>query len=128
MITEAGPEVSYALRDAAVYWEVLYRLIPIALVGGFVAMIINFKSVMSAPTWARRLGLCVYVAAVGCIAAGVAALGLSLFVSGPSQELQILAGALAGSSGQKIFDVYARRIFGLYTRSGDASGGKGGGL
>ncbi|MDR2051133.1 MAG: hypothetical protein LBQ63_05105 [Deltaproteobacteria bacterium] len=119
-------EVEYALRDASIYWEVLHRLIPIAMVGGFVAMTINFRTILRAPTWARRLGLCVYVAAVGFIGAGVAALGLSLFIQSPSQETQILVAALAGSSGQKIFDIYARRIFGVYTRANDVSGDEGG--
>jgi hypothetical protein len=108
-----------SLADAAVYWDILYRLIPIALVGGGVAMTINMQRVMSAPTWARRLGMCLYVAAVGCVAAGVAALGLSLFLRAPSQEMQILAGALAGSSGQKIFDIYSRKLFGLRSRTSD---------
>lgn len=112
-----------AISDAAVYWDTLARLTPLALFGGVVAMILNLMRAVRCRKWLCRIILCLYVFCVGCISAMVAALGISLFVPRPTPEIELLAAAVAGSSGQKIFDIYAWRIFGSYM--GDRRGNPG---
>lgn len=108
---EAKKTVSL-LSDASTYWKILANLIPLSLVGGVVAMALNLSTILQERTWLRRILGCVCVVAVGCVSAGVAALGLSLFITRPSPELQIVSSAVAGSMGQRVFDIYGRRIFG----------------
>lgn len=112
-----GPdEVGQVSKSASQYWDVLARIVPITVVGGGVAVVVNLMSIAHERTWLRRLLSTVSVLSVGCVAAGVAALGLRLFMPAATPEIELLAGALAGSSGQKIFDIYARKLFGLRTR------------
>lgn len=120
---QIGPEevkaTTGAISDADVYWRILARLLPIVFVGGLVAMIVNLTTILHERTWARRLCTCLTCIAVGCVAAGVAALGLSLFIARPSPELELVSAAVAGSGGQKIFDIYGQRLFGRYYRTAD---------
>lgn len=107
------------VRTASDYWEVLYRIVPIAVVGGVVAMIVNIIRIAHERTWARRALATVSVVCVGCVSAAAAALGLKLFLPNPTPEIELLAGAIAGSSGQKIFDIYARKLFGFRSQISD---------
>ncbi len=106
-------ELDTIARTASDYWDILSRIVPIAVVGGVVAMVVNILRIAYERTWMRRLLALVSVVSVGCVSAGAAALGLKLFLLTPTPEVELLAGAIAGSSGQKIFDIYARKLFGL---------------
>jgi len=112
-------DVNEVVKTASDYWDILCRLTPISIVGGVVAMVINFAKIVHEHTWVARIVMLVSVVSVGCVGAGAAALGISLFVTNPSKELELLAGALAGASGQKVFDIYSRRLFGISTRKDD---------
>lgn len=105
-----------AARTAADYWTVIYRVVPLVLVGGFVSFVINLLKITHEPTWRGRLLLLASVISVGCVAAGVSALGLQLFMSNPTVEIELLAASIAGSSGQKVFDIYSKKLFGLTPR------------
>lgn len=83
------------------------------------ALVSNLSRIAKERVWARRIFMCLSVVSVGCMGAGVAALGLTMFITDPSVEMELLAGAIAGSSGQKIFDIYSRRLFGRKTREDD---------
>lgn len=110
------------ISEASVYWGILKNLLPLTLVGGVTAMATNFSRILKKYTWGERVLTSVSVVGVGCVAAGVATLGLSLFLKQPTPELQIVASSVAGATGQKIFDVYAARILGrLYTEANDTS-------
>lgn len=112
-------ELEQIARTAQDYWDVLSRIAPIAIVGGVVAMVVNLLRIAHERTWMRRLLATLSVVSVGCVSAGVAALGLQFFLQAPTPEVELLAGAIAGSSGQKIFDIYARKLFGLRHRISD---------
>lgn len=101
-----------ATRTATEYWEALCRIIPISIVGGFVSVVTHLNKIAAEKTWLRRIFVCLSVIGIGCVAGGVAVLGITLFLPAPTPELEILAGALAGAAGQKTFDVYWIRIFG----------------
>lgn len=111
-----GPEelktTTRALSDADVYWQILRNVLPLSIVGGVVAMTVNLAKIFREKTWCRRLLSCLCVVSVGCVSAGVAGLGLGLFVHQVSPELQIVSSAIAGSWGQRVFDVYGRKLFG----------------
>lgn len=111
--------ITQTARSAVDYWEVLRRLVPIVIVGGSVGLCTNLAKIAHEKTWLRRLFMCVSVVSVGCVAAGASALGIELFIRNPSPEIELLVGACAGASGQKMFDIYSRRIFGLQTRYSD---------
>lgn len=102
------------ISEASVYWGILKNLLPLALVGGVTAMVTNFSHILKKYTWGERILISVSVVGVGCVAAGAAALGLSLFLKQPTPELQIVASSVAGATGQKIFDVYGSRILGRF--------------
>lgn len=111
-----------AISEASVYWGILQNLLPLTLVGGVTAMATNFSRILKKYTWGERALTSVSVVGVGCVAAGVAALGLSLFLKHPTPELQIVASSIAGATGQKVFDVYGSRILGrLYSETKDVS-------
>jgi hypothetical protein len=108
------------ISEASVYWDILKNLLPLTLVGGVTAMATNFSRILKKYTWGERILTSVSVVGVGCVAAGVATLGLSLFLKQPTPELQIVASSVAGATGQKIFDVYGSRILGrFYTEAKD---------
>lgn len=110
------------ISEASVYWGILKNLLPLTLVGGVTAMATNFSRILKKYTWGERLLTSVSVVGVGCVAAGVATLGLSLFLKQPTPELQIVASSVAGATGQKIFDVYGSKLLGrFYTEAKDAS-------
>lgn len=113
-------ELDAVARAASDYWEVLYRIVPIIVVGGAVAMVVNIIRIACERTWARRALAAVSVVCVGCVSAGAATLGLKLFMPSLSPEIELLAGAIAGSSGQKIFDIYAQKLFGFHSRISDS--------
>lgn len=102
------------IKTAQEYWTLFNNLLPIAVAGGFSAMAVNLLRIAHERTWVSRLIMLFSVIAVGCVAACIGALGISLFVPAPSAEIELLVGALAGSSGQKIFDIYTTRLFGRY--------------
>lgn len=107
-------------KTAAEYWVVLRRIVPLIFVGGLVSLIINFMRIAHEPTWLGRICAGITTIAIGCIAAGTAALGIELFLHESTIELELMIAAIAGAGGQKIFDVYARRIFGFQnTRATD---------
>lgn len=102
------------IKTAETYWQLFNNLLPIAIAGGFSAMAVNLLRIAHEKTWVSRIIMLFSVIAVGCVAACIGALGISLFVPNPSAEVELLVGALAGSSGQKIFDIYTTRLFGQY--------------
>lgn len=102
------------ISNADVYWQILQDLIPLAFVGGTVSVVLNLAKILHEKTWVRRIISTICVVAVGFISAGVAALGLSLFIHSATPEIQIVSAAISGSAGQRIFDVYGRRIFGKH--------------
>lgn len=115
LITEAFAATStMTVHDAEIYWEILYNSIPLSIVGGLTAMIMNLNNIMSESSWLKRIAGAVCVVLVGGVAAGVAALGLGLFIASPKPEIQIVASAIAGSTGQRLFDIYGHKIFGRY--------------
>ncbi len=107
-----------AARTASDYWDVLARIVPIAFVGGIVAVCVNLLRIMHEHTILRKLCTFIAVISIGCVSAGVAALGIELFVQTATPEIELLFGAIAGSSGQRIFDMYAKRLFGVHHFSG----------
>lgn len=110
------------ISEASVYWGILKNLLPLTLVGGVTAMATNFSRILKKYTWGERVLTSVSVVGVGCVAAGVATLGLSLFLKQPTPELQIVASSVAGATGQKIFDVYGSKLLGrFYTEAKDVS-------
>lgn len=110
------------ISEASVYWGILKNLLPLTLVGGVTAMATNFSRILKKYTWGERLLNSVSVVGVGCVAAGVATLGLSLFLKQPTPELQIVASSVAGATGQKIFDAYGSKLLGrFYTEAKDAN-------
>lgn len=102
------------ISSADVYWQILQDLIPLSFVGGVVAVVLNLAKIFSEQTWVRRILSTMCVVAVGFVSAGVAALGLSLFIHSATPEIQIVSAAISGSAGQRIFDVYGRRLFGKH--------------
>lgn len=119
-MTPIGPDdMTRATRTACDYMTVLKHILPVMGVGGFVAFVMHLRQLTYAHTWARRIALCASIIGVGCVSGGVAVLGLSLFLPSPTVEFDLVAAAVAGSAGQKTFDIYGRRLFGWKTRSTD---------
>lgn len=108
-----------SVRTAVDYWDVLHRLVPITIVGGLVGLVTNLIRIAHEKTWMRRVLVCCSVVSVACVSAGAAALGIELFLQPTSPEIELLAASIAGASGQKMFDIYSRRIFGIQTRHTD---------
>ena len=84
-------DVQNAARTASDYWSVLHRVAPIAVVGGVVALVSNLSRIAKERVWARRIFMCLSVVSVGCMGAGVAALGLTMFITDPSVEMACLS-------------------------------------
>lgn len=97
--------------QATDYLDVLYRIGPIIAIGGIVAMITHLHQIVEQKTWLRRIFTALSVVGVGCVAGGIVVLALPLFWPNPSAEVDILASAVAGSAGQKGFDVIMEKIF-----------------
>ena len=98
------------------YIAALVRILPVMGVGGLVAVVTQSRVIVMQRTWTRRLLMCLSVLSVGCVSGGVAVLGLSLFFPYPTIEVDLVAAAVAGSTGQKIFDDYSHKLFGFCTR------------
>jgi hypothetical protein len=107
------------IRTAAEYWDLIHRIVPVAVVGGATAVIVNLVHIAREQTWICRIFMCLQVVGIGCVAAGASVLGLSFFVETPTMETQLLAASISGSSGQKIFEIYGRRLFGLQNTRGN---------
>ena len=121
-----GENVKEVVKTAASYWEVLSRMIPVTIVGGLVGFATNLMRIAHEPTLWGRLLMCISVVSVGCVAAGASVLGTTLFLDNPTVEVELLIASIAGASGQKMFDIYARRIFGVQgTRHTDKRPGEG---
>lgn len=102
---------------AVPYWDILYRLVPILLVGGVVSVGTNFSDIIiHEKSIYKRIMQFVPTFLVGCTAAGISVLGLSLFVTRPTPELELLSAAVAGIGGRKVIDIYVYRLFGNYAR------------
>lgn len=106
------------ISDARVYWEILLNLWPLICIGGIVAVTTNMAKIKGGGSGYKIVWSLLSVASVGCVSAGVAALGLSLFVTRPSPELQMVSSAIAGSMGQRVFDFYGARLFGAAFKHG----------
>lgn len=107
------PETQDVVKTACDYWVVLARITPVAIVGGFVAFVTNLLRIAHEPSWVGRVLTFISVVSIGCVAAAASALGIELFLIEPSVEIELLVASIAGSSGQKIFDIYAGKLFGL---------------
>jgi hypothetical protein len=117
---EINKVVAESAKTAADYWSVLHRILPIAFVGGFVGLVTNLVRVAHEKTWTGKALACVSVVAVGCVAAGVSALGIGLFLTDAPIDIDLVVASIGGASGQKMLDIYARRIFGFQnTRATD---------
>ena len=58
-------ELDTIARTASDYWDILSRIVPIAVVGGVVAMVVNILRIAYERTWMRRLLALVSVVSVG---------------------------------------------------------------
>ena len=120
MDPETDKAIAESAKTAADYWTVLHRIYPLMVVGGIVGLITNFMRIAHERSWRGKIFTFITVISVGFIAAGTTALGLELFIVSPTLEIELLCASVAGSTGQKMFDLYARRIFGLQnTRATD---------
>lgn len=111
-----SPKDIASVKAASDYVEILIRIVPVMCVGGTVAVITQLRHIAEQRTWARRTLMCLSVLGVGCVSGGLAVLGLSLFLPTPTVEFDIVAAAVAGSAGQKTFDIYGYKIFGWKLR------------
>ena len=102
------------VKTAADYMTVLYRVGPLAVIGGTVALFTSLMSILRFRGWSSRFFSIIVSMGVGSIAACIAVLGLPLLPFRPTIELEIVVAALAGSSGLKIFDIYGRKFFGKH--------------
>lgn len=107
------------MRTAADYWQVLVRVIPVALFGGITAMTLNLFKIAREKTWLHRILMIIAVSSTGALSAVIGVLGISLFLPGTSPEVDIVIAGVCGSLGQRTFDIYGRRIFNLQTRTTD---------
>lgn len=113
MALPIDPEEVNNARTAADYIERLIQILPVMGVGGVVAVLTQGHRIFLQRTWPRRIFMCLSVVGVGFVSGGIAVLGLSLFLPAPTVEFDILAAAVAGSAGQKTFDIYSRKLFGI---------------
>ena len=109
---EKVTQAAQATKSAAGYWEIIMRVAPVSILGGIVAFLVNLNRITNEDTWKGRLLTFVSVIGVGLVVSGVAVLGLSLWFNSPTAEIDVVVGCIAGASGQKVFDIYSRRLFG----------------
>lgn len=112
------------LHQAGEYVGVFWRTFPLVIIGGLMALALNFSKVMEMRPWIAKLYTLISVVVVGGAAAFVAVLCIPLFpewfwVAVPkTPESDMVIAAIAGSCGQKVFDVLAWRLFRVERRNG----------
>jgi hypothetical protein len=106
-------------RAASQYWAVLSGLLPVFIIGGLVAMITNLRKVHALPSKQRMAVELVMTGMIGGVAALVAVACLPLMWDGSTPTMEIAIAALAGSYGQKTFDLLRIKLL----RPGDGNNG-----
>lgn len=110
-------ETTRITREAADYLTILIRIGPIIAVGGVVAVITHIHQIIEQSTVLKKILTGLSVLGVGCVSGGVVVLALPLLWGNPTPEMDILAAAIAGSAGQKGFDLIAKRFLGQLSTS-----------
>lgn len=106
-------------REASEYWAAAYNLLPVAIIGGLVAMATNLRKIYAMQGYKRRLAELGLTGLVGGLAAAMAVAILPLVFDGPSTNMEIAIAALAGSYGQKTFDMLTDKVLGKRGRRHD---------
>lgn len=91
------------------YWLELLNLWPLIMIGGVMAVITNLRKLSELPTGKRVLIELFITVAIGMGAALVAVGVLPLFFENINPKVEIGVAGLAGSIGQKSFDML--RVF-----------------
>lgn len=102
-------------KNAQEVWLALYNLLPFVIIGGFAAMVTKVKKIYALPLNPRRRLLeLVITGLVGGMVALVAVAVLPLVFDSDhtNTHLEIAAATLAGSYGQKIYDIILGRVLG----------------
>jgi hypothetical protein len=100
------------IREAGEYWRALYNLLPVFVVGVMVAMTTNLRKIYALPSWQRIIAELILAGMIGGVAAMAAVALLPLVWDGTNPSVEIAIAALAGSYGQKTFDLLTKRIIG----------------
>ena len=103
-------------RQAAEYWAAIVAFLPVAVVGGVVAMVARLRKIKHAPDWKDRILDLIITGLVGAVVAVVTVMVAPLFYSGTSPSVELAIGAVAGSYGLKAFDLLMERILGKGAR------------
>jgi thiosulfate reductase cytochrome b subunit len=99
-------------RQAGQYWAVLSGLLPVFIIGGLVAMTTNLRKIYTLPSKQRMAVELIMTGMIGGVAALVAVALLPLMWDGSTPTMEIAIAALAGSYGQKTFDLLRLKLLG----------------
>lgn len=104
--------VVQSTRNASIYWDILYNLFPLAVVGASAAMAKNIKLILRQSGKCKILFSALNVILIGGVSGSLMVLALSLFTT-PNPDLEIVAAGIAGSLGSKTFSIIGHRLLGL---------------
>jgi hypothetical protein len=107
-------------KEATDYLYVLQALIPPVIIGAIVAIITGAKKLHKLPTRKRIIMDICLTALVGASAALMAVCIAPLLADNISSKVEIGIAALAGSFGQKAFDLMKDKLSGAPSRYGDS--------
>ena len=106
-------------KDASEYWSTLAGLLPLAIIGAIVALITSARKLYEMPTKKRIATELLLTLCVGAAAALVAVGVVPLICGNIDPKIEIGIAGLAGSFGQKSFDIVLGRLTGQQRRGSD---------
>lgn len=92
-------------RTFAGYWAAIRDVLPLAFMGGVIAVMLHTAEIFATRPWLRALAVLISIFSVGVAAAFCAALALPLMPW--AQGAELFVAAVAGAMGQKFFDLIA---------------------
>lgn len=99
-------------KEAGTYWLELLGLWPLIIIGGIMAVITNLRKLSEMPS-KKRIPIELFITFVIGAGAALVAVGILPLVFGDiSPKIEIGVAGLAGSFGQKSFDLIVKRLLG----------------
>lgn len=94
-------------RTFSEYWSAIRDVLPLALMGGVIAVMLHTAEIFATRPWLRAFAVLISIFSVGAAAAFCAALALPLMPW--AQGAELFVAAVAGAMGQKFFDLIVDR-------------------
>lgn len=94
-------------RSFMEYWAAVREVLPLACLGGVIAVMLHTAEIFATRPWLRALAVLISIFSVGAAAAFCASLALPFLPW--AQGAELFVASVAGAMGQKFFDLIVDR-------------------